>query len=108
MAIDAATEDIEVRVTASDASAEAPRQEQALGLTMRAVPRVGVQVTGVAPRSAAARAGIEIGDVVTRFGPFEQPSLRQIGRAYSSADRPLVAAVTRGERHLVFAVEKWR
>jgi hypothetical protein len=108
MAMRRGHQDVEVHVTASDASAEAPRQEQALGLTMRAVAQVGVQVTGVAPKSAAAHAGIEIGDVVTRFGPFEQPSLRQIARAYSSADRPLVAAVIRGERHLVFAVERWR
>jgi S1-C subfamily serine protease len=76
---------------------------------MRAVPRVGVQVIGVASASAAARAGIEIGDVITRFGSFEQPTVRQIGRAYSSAaDRSLVAAVTRGDRHLVVAIEKWR
>ena len=109
MAIRRGDQDIEVRVTASDAAGAAARQEQSLGLTMRAVPRVGVQVTGVAPQSAAAAAGIEIGDVVTRFGAFEQPSVRQIGRAYASAaDRPLVAAVTRGERHLVVAIEKWR
>jgi hypothetical protein len=101
-------QDLEVHVTASSTPAEAPRQEQPLGLTVRAVPRVGVQVTGVAAPSAAALAGIEIGELVTRFGSVEQPSIRQIGRAYSSADRPLVAAVTRGERHLVFAIEKWR
>jgi hypothetical protein len=101
-------QDVEVRVTASDGSAGAARREQLLGLTMRIVPRVGVQVTGVAAQSAAARAGLEIGDVLTRFGVIEQPTIRQIVRAYSSADRPLVAAVTRGERHLVVAVEKWR
>jgi hypothetical protein len=101
-------QDLDVRV-AADASTAPARQEQSLGLTMRAVPRVGVVVTAVAAQSAAARAGLEIGDVVTRFGSVEQPSIRQIGQAYSIAtDRPLLAAVTRGERHLVVAVEKWR
>jgi S1-C subfamily serine protease len=72
------------------------------------MPRVGVQITGVLSQSAANRAGLEIGDVVTRFGAFEQPSMRQIGQAYASADGSLIVTVTRGDRHLLLAIEKWR
>jgi hypothetical protein len=108
MAIKRGEQDVEVRVTATGATAEPPRQEQPLGLTMRAMPRVGVQITGVLAQSAANRAGLEIGDVVTRFGAFEQPSMRQIGQAYASADGSLIVTVTRGDRHLLLAIEKWR
>lgn len=79
-----------------------------LGLTMRAVPRIGVEVVRVDPGSAAARAGIEAGDVMTLIGEIERPTPAQVTRAFQATpeDRPLLVGVTRGDRHRVLAVGK--
>ena len=62
----------------------------------------------VAPLTAAARAGLQAGDVVTLFGDVAAPGPRQILRAWASAPggRPLVVAVTRNGTHLMLAVER--
>lgn len=79
-----------------------------LGLTMRAVPRIGVEIVHVDPGSAAARAGIEAGDVMTLIGEIERPTPAQVTRAFLSTpdDRQLLVAVTRGDRHRVLALAK--
>lgn len=79
-----------------------------LGLTMRAVPRIGVEVVRVDPGSAAARAGIEAGDVMTLIGEIERPTPAQVTRAFQATpeDRPLLVGVTRGDRRRVLALGK--
>ncbi len=101
-------EELEVHITAVPAAPGHADQPQALGLTTRSRPKVGVEIVGIEPDSAAAQAGLQVGDVITRFGSFAQPTSSQITRSFAAADRPLVAAVTRGSRHLVVAIEKRR
>lgn len=97
----------EIQLTASGAP---PTQSEThlLGLTMRAVPRIGVEVVRVDPGSAAARAGIEAGDVMTLIGEIERPTPAQVTRAFLATpdDRPLLVGVTRGDRHRVLALGK--
>ena len=79
-----------------------------LGVVLRDVPGTGSTVTRVAPLTAAERAGLQAGDVVTLFGDVAAPGPRQILRAWASAPggRPLVVAVTRNGTHLMLAVER--
>lgn len=97
----------EIRLTVS--GVPPPRfGASSLGLTMRAVPRTGVEIVRVDPGSAAARAGLEAGDVMTLIGEIERPTPAQVTRAFLATpdDRPLLVAVTRGDRHRVLALGK--
>jgi len=78
-----------------------------LGLTMRTIRGVGVEVLTVAPASAAERAGIQLGDVITVTGDRKAPTPGQITRAFATAtaDKPLLVAVTRGTAHHVLTLE---
>lgn len=95
----------EIQVTAG-AAPPTSAGARPLGLTMRAVPRIGIEIVRVDPGSAAARAGIEAGDVVTLVGEIERPTPAHVTRAFRAApdDRPLLVGVTRGDRHLVLAL----
>jgi S1-C subfamily serine protease len=97
----------EIQVTAG-AAPPTPAEARPLGLTMRAIPRIGVEIVRVDPGSAAARAGIEAGDVVTLVGEIERPTPAQVTREFRSApdDRPLLVGVTRGGGHRVLALGK--
>ncbi len=89
-----------VRLTATERQPSAP----SLGLAMRRV-RSGVEVVHVEAGSAAARAGIQAGDVITVGAGVAAPTPSQIGRAFAAGgDRPLVFGLTRGESHLVVVV----
>jgi S1-C subfamily serine protease len=81
-----------------------------LGLTLRTLPRVGAEVLHVLPRSIAARAGIQAGDVITKAGEMENPSSAQIARLFAaeSIGESLVVALTRGQDHRVLAIAKER
>ena len=83
-------------------------QAQPLGLTMRSVPRVGVEVSDVAQESAAAAAGILPGDVITVFGDRKAPTPAEVRARFAAApaDRPVLVAVTRGAAHHVLTIEK--
>ena len=76
-----------------------------LGLTMR-LDEMGSAVTRVAPGSAADRAGLTRGDIVTRVGSVAAPTPQQVTRAFSEArtGESLLVAVTRDGRHLVTAL----
>ncbi len=92
------------------ASAPAPVGRSSLGLTLRAIRRVGVEVVRVEPGSAAFRAGLEAGDVITRFGGVNAPSAAQVSRMFAATagDMPVLAVITRRDAHLVVALEKSR
>jgi len=102
----------EVReITVAAQPREAPA-DRSLGLTLRAV-RGGAEVVRVEPGSAAARAGIRSGDVITVFGDGIAPSPAQVRRTFEAVDDegaetrpPVMAAITRGADHLVLAVER--
>jgi S1-C subfamily serine protease len=89
-------------------TAASPPFDAALGLTMRTVRRVGADVSEVSPGSAAARAGIREGDVITAVGNIRAPTAQQVETAFAAApaNRPLLVAIARGNRHHVVALEK--
>ena len=88
--------------------AGAGRQSHHSGSRCGRFGRVGVEVVRVEPGSAAFRAGLEAGDVITRFGEVEAPSAAQVSGVFAAApdDRPVLAGVTRGDAHLVVALER--
>lgn len=96
----------QVRVIARAKSARA--DDPALGLTLRTMPRIGVEVVHVLPRSAAARAGIQAGDIITRAGEIESPSAAHISRLFGDGSQggSLVVALTRDQEHHVLAISK--
>jgi S1-C subfamily serine protease len=99
----------EVRTVELTAAATAvPSEPPPLGLTLRVVPRVGVEVLSVAAGSAAAAAGIQPGDVITVFGDRHTPTPTEVRARFAaaSAERPLMVAVTRGPLHHVLTLEK--
>jgi hypothetical protein len=79
-----------------------------LGLTLRTIPETGATVVQVDARSAAARAGLRVGDVLTIVGDSTAPTAAQALRAFRSAspDRPILIAVTRGDEHHVVALQR--
>jgi S1-C subfamily serine protease len=79
-----------------------------LGLTMRVRSGVGAEVLNVEKGSVAMRAGIEIGDVLTRVGEIAAPTPAQITETFAAAtkDRALLVAITRGTGHFVAALVK--
>jgi S1-C subfamily serine protease len=81
---------------------------RSLGLTLRARARRGSEVIGIQPGSAGARAGLEIGDLITLVGDVALPTPRQLTRAFGSMPegQPLLVGVTRGSAHLVTALER--
>jgi len=85
-----------------------PLADRPLGLTMRAVRRVGVEVLRVQPESAAARAGIEAGDILTVVGELDAPTPSQVSQAFAAAPagQPVLVAMTRGDAHHVLTLEK--
>ncbi len=99
----------DVQVTAAPpAAADQPEGEASLGLRLRVVPKVGVEVLSVDPQSSAARAGIREGDVITVAGGQPAPTAAQVMRAFTSLpDRgTLLAAISRGAEHRVVVIEK--
>jgi membrane-associated protease RseP (regulator of RpoE activity) len=80
----------------------------ALGLELRAVKGAGSEAVRVEPRSAAARAGIRAGDLITGIGSTDAPDPRGVTRAFGSAaaGQHLIVRLERGSAHLVVALTK--
>jgi S1-C subfamily serine protease len=97
-----------VRTVSLTAGPAPPAAVRPLGLTLRAIRSVGVEVVRVDLASAAARAGIEPGDVITLIGDRQAPTPSEVRRVFAAApeDRPILLAVTRGERHQVLVLQK--
>ena len=96
---------LEVSLTA--AAVPAPSGDRPLGLTLRRLPRIGVQVVRVDPQSAASRAELAAGDVITRVNDIEAPTAAQVSRAFETPlAGPVLIGVTRGETHHVMALER--
>lgn len=78
------------------------------GLTLRAVPAVGTEVLRVMPGSAAERAGLAPGDVITLIADVRRPLPAQILRSYASLreGQRVIVAVTRGNAHFVTTLDR--
>jgi hypothetical protein len=104
----------EVRLTAGPVPAPADEAidermaDRPLGLTLRTNRGIGAAVVRVAPGSAAERAGLLAGDLITVIDDIEAPTPQQISRLYAAApgNQPLVIAITRAETHRVLTLAK--
>ena len=79
-----------------------------LGLTLRAVAKVGAEVTHVERGSVAARAGLIAGDVITLIADTAAPTPAQVARAFVATreGQRVMIAVTRRDAHFVTALER--
>jgi S1-C subfamily serine protease len=79
-----------------------------LGLTLRRVPGSGVEVMRVDRMSAAERAGLHAGDLITLIGDRRALTPGQVTQAFAAlpAGRPLLVAITRGNAHRMLALER--
>ena len=78
-----------------------PRSSAALGLTLARAPGLGSRVTWVNAHTAADRAGLRVGDIVTRAGDHVEPVPSQVRRAFDDAPEggTVLLAVTGGDAH---------
>jgi S1-C subfamily serine protease len=99
---------VEASVPVRPLSPTAPQGSGELGLDLRLVRGTGSEVMAVAPRSAAARAGLRTSDVIARFDAVDAPTPAQIRSAYAAAaaGSHLLVAVHRAGSPLVLALEK--
>ena len=99
----------DVTVTAAaPAPADQPADDGTLGLRLRSIPKVGVEVLSVQPGSRGARAGIQPGDLITVAGGEPSPSSAQLTRFFAALPQgeSVVVALTRGNERRVAAIEK--
>lgn len=96
--------DVTVLAAASPGAPSSPL----LGLTLRARTRVGAEVVRVDRATAADRAGLAAGDVITLVADVPAPSPAQVQRAFAAATagQRVMVAVTRGDSHFVTALER--
>jgi hypothetical protein len=85
-----------------------PPSRWPLGLTLRAIRGTGLEVVRVEPKSAASRAALEAGDLISAAAGIEAPSPAQLTRLFAEAPdtTPVLLVVSRGEAHYVVALEK--
>lgn len=98
----------EVRAVAVVATAPpSTPASQSLGLVLRPRPN-GAEVIAVEPGSAADRAGLKPGDVITLTAGVSAPAPAQVQRSYTSLAQGarVMVAVTRGDAHFVTTLER--
>jgi len=87
---------------------ETPPVTPLLGLALRSLPGIGAQVTRVDGGSAAGRAALADGDVITLIGDVQAPAPAEVVRAFNAigeGERVMIA-VTRGQAHFVTVLER--
>ncbi|HEY6607916.1 MAG TPA: PDZ domain-containing protein [Candidatus Limnocylindria bacterium] len=97
----------EIELLAPAAAPPLPRRA-ALGLQLRPVSSAGAEVVSVEPDSAADRAGLAAGDVITSIGDLSSPTPLQVRDAFAAAPagHPILVGVTRGVTHLVTTLSR--
>ena len=99
----------EVRHVALLANAPAAQPpSRSLGLALRARTKVGAEVMRIDRGSAADRAGLALGDVITLVAEVSAPTPAQVFRSYTSMGQGerVIVAVTRGDVHFVTTLER--
>jgi S1-C subfamily serine protease len=96
----------DVRLNLQTSTALSPKVR--LGLSMRPVARVGIEIVYVERGSAAEAAGIRAGDLVTAIGAIDAPTAAQVRSAFASAQpgEILIVAITRGTTHRVMGLQR--
>jgi len=86
-----------------------PKPNGSLGLTLRGRAGIGADVVGVARASAADRAGLVVGDVITLVGNVQAPTPVQITRSFASLreGQRVLVGVTRGDTHRIVTLAPW-
>jgi serine protease Do len=106
---------LKVSLRAANASGLSPApstssaaNETALGLVGRTVAGAGIEVIAVTPGGAAARAGLERGDLILTVDGARAPGASDLARRFRSADpaAAFLLTVQRGAQHRVLALEK--
>lgn len=100
---------VDVGIAAATASPpEDPDQAARLGLVLRAQAGRGSEIVTVEDGTAAARADLAAGDLITWIGEQERPTPARVRRAYADAAEGtwLLIGVRRGDRRMVVALEK--
>jgi hypothetical protein len=89
-----------VEFAAADPAGEA--RPEALGLTLRVLTGVGVEVVAVMPDGGGARAGLRAGDVITHLNGTPAPRPLDVERAWvARPDAPALLGIQRGALPLV-------
>jgi hypothetical protein len=99
----------EVSVTAAPQPAPPePVPNESLGLTLRTLSKVGVEVVAVQPGSRGDRAGIREGDTITVMSGRPSPTRADMVRAFASLPDggSALVAFTRGDGHHVTVIQK--
>jgi S1-C subfamily serine protease len=96
----------DVALVANAPAAQPP--SRSLGLTLRARTKIGAEVVRIDRGSAADRAGLALGDVITLVADVSAPSPAQVMRSYTSMGQGerVMVAVTRGDTHFVTTLER--
>lgn len=97
---------VEVALVATPSAAHPA--SRSLGLTLRGRTGFGAEVIRVERASAADRAGLLAGDVITLFGDVPAPTAAQITRSFASArqGQRVMIAFTRADAHHVSTLER--
>ena len=99
----------EIREVALVATAAAvPALSRSLGLTLRRRGGIGAEVVRVERASAADRAGLAAGDLITLVADVHAPTPAQVTRSFDSVGegQRVMVAVTRGDAHVVTTLER--
>jgi hypothetical protein len=85
-----------------------PPVSQSLGLTLRGRVKIGAEVVRVERASAADRAGLAVGDVITLIVNVQAPTPAQVAQSFGSIEQGqrVMVAVTRGDTHFVTTLER--
>ena len=85
-----------------------PVRSSALGLTLVRAPGLGSRITQVAAHTAADRAGLQVGDIVTIAGDDVEPPPSIVRRLFDEArdGGAVVLAIRRGETHRLMVLTR--
>jgi hypothetical protein len=86
----------------------APPERRSLGLTLRGRARIGAEIVRVERASAADRAGLAPGDLITLVADVDAPTPAQVTRSFGALreGQRLMVAVTRADAHFVTTLER--